>query len=143
MPVAPPSLLMPLLSDWSPSSDVSAQKVGHMSCMPIQGVLAKAEALHTADANADSHQRLQCVHSRPLVVQATKDVLAMASLEVDLSKIEPGNTITVKWRGKPVFVRRRTEAEIAKANETPMSELRDPETDDQRAQKPEVNPTKH
>ena len=119
MPVALPSLLMPLLSDWSPSSDVSAQKVGHMSCMPIQGVLAKAEALHTADANADSHQRLQCVHSWPLVVQATK------------------------WRGKPVFVRRRTEAEIAKANETPMSELRDPETDDQRAQKPEVNPTKH
>ena len=65
----------------------------------------------------------------------------MASLEVDLSKIEMGNTITVKWRGKPVFVRRRTEAEIAKANETPMSELRDPETDDQRAQKPEVDPT--
>eukprot|EP00891_Asterochloris_glomerata_P004357 jgi/Astpho2/4357/Aster-08057 len=72
-----------------------------------------------------------------LSMTATKDVLAMASLEVDLSKIEPGNTITVKWRGKPVFVRRRTEAEIAKANETPMSELRDPETDDQRAQKPE------
>ena len=66
----------------------------------------------------------------------------MASLEVDLSKIEPGNTITVKWRGKPVFVRRRTEAEIAKANETPMSELRDPETDDQRAQKPEVGPAR-
>lgn len=45
-------------------------------------------------------------------MQATKDVLAMASLEVDLSKIEEGNTITVKWRGKPVFIKRRTEAEV-------------------------------
>ena len=113
--------------------------------MPIQGVLAKAEALHSAGANAAWWTVISgsnCCNPSHFVVQATKDVLAMASLEVDLSKIELGNTITVKWRGKPVFVRRRTEAEIAKANETPMSELRDPETDDQRAQKPEVGPTR-
>ena len=38
------------------------------------------------------------------------DVLALASLEVDISKLEPGNCMIVKWRGKPVFVRNRTGA---------------------------------
>jgi ubiquinol-cytochrome c reductase iron-sulfur subunit len=42
-----------------------------------------------------------------LSMTATKDVLAMANLEVDLSNIEPGQTVTVKWRGKPVFIRHR------------------------------------
>ena len=62
----------------------------------------------------------------------------MASLEVDLSAIEPGNTITVKWRGKPVFVKHRTEEEISKAKDEDISKLRDPETDDARTQRPEV-----
>lgn len=60
-----------------------------------------------------------------LSMSATKDVLALASLEMDLSKIEPGQTVTVKWRGKPVFVRRRTPAEIAKEEAVPVSSLRD------------------
>ena len=62
----------------------------------------------------------------------------MASLEVDLSSIEPGNTITVKWRGKPVFVKHRTEEEIGKAKDEDFTKLRDPESDDDRSQKPEV-----
>lgn len=72
------------------------------------------------------------------MLQATADVLAMASLEVDLSSIEPGNTITVKWRGKPVFIKHRTEEEISKAKDEDISKLRDPEEDDARTQKPEV-----
>ena len=40
----------------------------------------------------------------------------MAALEVDLSKIEMGQTVTVKWRGKPVFVRRRSEQEVEAAS---------------------------
>lgn len=70
--------------------------------------------------------------------QASKDVLAMASLEVDLNKIEPGQTITVKWRGKPVFIKRRTPEDIELANQVPLKELRDPQTDAERVQKPEV-----
>lgn len=62
----------------------------------------------------------------------------MASLEVDLSKIEPGNTITVKWRGKPVFIRRRTEDEVELANGVDIKSLRDPQTDKERTQNPEV-----
>ena len=71
-----------------------------------------------------------------LSMTASDDVLAMASLEVELGNIEVGQTITVKWRGKPVFIRRRTEKEIAQAQE-PVSGLRDPQDDSERAVNPE------
>lgn len=45
--------------------------------------------------------------------------------------------VIIKWRGKPVFIRHRTQDEIAEANKVNVSSLRDPETDDQRVQKPE------
>lgn len=74
-------------------------------------------------------------------LQATKDVLAMASLEVDLSKIEMGQTITVKWRGKPVFVRRRSAEDIEGAESVDVKALRDPQTDAERVINPEVRIT--
>ncbi|MCO5581853.1 hypothetical protein L7F22_035742 [Adiantum nelumboides] len=67
-----------------------------------------------------------------LSMSASKDVLALASLEVDLSNIAPGSTVTVKWRGKPVFVRHRTEDDIQKANTVSLEELRDPQPDSER-----------
>jgi ubiquinol-cytochrome c reductase iron-sulfur subunit len=60
------------------------------------------------------------------------DTLALASTEVDLSAISQGQSITVKWRGKPVFIRHRTEEEIAQAESVALSELPDPQTDDER-----------
>mmetsp|Transcript_62403 Transcript_62403/g.103800 ORF Transcript_62403/g.103800 Transcript_62403/m.103800 type:complete len:237 (+) Transcript_62403:59-769(+) len=66
------------------------------------------------------------------------DVLAMSSLEVDISNLKEGQCMTVKWRGKPVFVKSRTEAEIEEAVSVDMSELRDPESDADRALKPET-----
>ena len=60
------------------------------------------------------------------------DVLALASTEVDLTPIKEGQVIKVVWRGKPVFVKYRTPQEIAEAKAVPLSELRDPETDEQR-----------
>ncbi|OAE31671.1 hypothetical protein AXG93_3384s1450 [Marchantia polymorpha subsp. ruderalis] len=72
-----------------------------------------------------------------LSMSASRDVLALASLEVNLSNIEPGATVTVKWRGKPVFIRRRTESDIKLANTVTMSELRDPQEDSARVQNPE------
>jgi ubiquinol-cytochrome c reductase iron-sulfur subunit len=65
------------------------------------------------------------------------DVLALASLEVDISNLEPGNCMIVKWRGKPVFVRARTDEEIEAATSVPMGELRDPAADEDRVQKAE------
>ena len=69
--------------------------------------------------------------------QPVADVLALASTEVDISQIEVGQAITVKWRGKPVFIRHRTPEEIKTAEDTDINTLRDPQTDDQRVEKPE------
>ena len=66
------------------------------------------------------------------------DVMAMASLEVDIGNLEAGNAICVKWRGKPVFIRSRTPAEIEQAQAVDVKELRDPETDADRVQKEEL-----
>lgn len=65
----------------------------------------------------------------PVIDQMNPDasVLALASIEVDVTNVEPGMQITVKWRGKPVFIRRRTAAEIEAARAVPMEELRDRE----------------
>ena len=65
------------------------------------------------------------------------DVRALATIEVDISQITVGQSLTVKWQGKPVFIRRRTEEEIQTAEAVPMDELPDPQTDDERAEKPE------
>jgi len=65
-------------------------------------------------------------------MSASKDVMAMASLEVELAKVAEGTSTVVKWRGKPVFIRNRTEAEIKDANNVNLSELRDPEADSDR-----------
>ncbi|MBP6985473.1 MAG: ubiquinol-cytochrome c reductase iron-sulfur subunit [Alphaproteobacteria bacterium] len=60
------------------------------------------------------------------------DVLAMATVDVDVSQMAVGQSITVMWRGKPVFVRRRTEKDIAAALEVKMDVLIDPQADAER-----------
>jgi ubiquinol-cytochrome c reductase iron-sulfur subunit len=59
---------------------------------------------------------------------ASADVLAMASIEVDISKVEVGQAIKLSWRKQPVFVRNLTAKEIAEANAVNVSKLRDPQT---------------
>ncbi len=63
----------------------------------------------------------------PLINQMnpTADVQALSSIEVDISGVEPGTQITIKWRGKPVFIRRRTPAEIDAARTTALTDLPD------------------
>lgn len=65
------------------------------------------------------------------------DVLALASIEVDLGPVQEGQRITVSWRGKPVFIDHRTKQQIEEAQKVNLDELRDPETDQQRVKKPE------
>lgn len=67
----------------------------------------------------------------PLIdsLNPSADVLALSSTEVDISHIEKGQSIRVMWRGKPVFVRRRTDAEIEAARKEPLDSLPDPEAD--------------
>jgi len=65
------------------------------------------------------------------------DVLAMANIEVDLRTIPEGSTTTLKWRGKPLFIRHRTKEEIETAKTTPLTELPDPQKDEDRVKNPE------
>ena len=75
----------------------------------------------------------------PLIDQMNPDasVKALASTEVDVSSVEPGKSITVLWRGKPVFIKRRTPEEIAEARAVKMDDLKDPQKDEDRAKDPE------
>ena len=75
----------------------------------------------------------------PLIDQMNPDasVKALARTEVDVSNVEKGQSITVLWRGKPVFIRRRTDEEIAEARDVNLEELKHPEKDEDRAKDPE------
>jgi ubiquinol-cytochrome c reductase iron-sulfur subunit len=66
----------------------------------------------------------------PLVNQMnpSADVLALASIEVDLAAIEPGQAVKTIFRKQPLFIRHLTPAEIQAANAVPAGELRDPQT---------------
>ena len=75
----------------------------------------------------------------PFIDQMNPDssVKALATTEVDISQIEPGKSITVLWRGKPVFIKRRTSEEIERARKVDLKDLKHPERDEDRAQNPE------
>ena len=60
------------------------------------------------------------------------DTLALASIEFDLSKVEEGGQVVVKWRGKPLFVRHRTAQQIAAAVKDDSADMRDPAADEAR-----------
>ena len=64
----------------------------------------------------------------PFIDQMRPDAstLAQASIEVNVSALEPGMSLTVKWRGKPVFIRNRTEQEVEEAKAVPLDDLKDP-----------------
>ena len=75
----------------------------------------------------------------PLIesMNPSADVLALASTDVDLSGIDEGMAITVTWRGKPVFIRHRTPEEIEKARSVDLSQLPDPQPDEERVIEPQ------
>jgi len=70
-------------------------------------------------------------------MSASADVLALAKIEVKLGDIPEGKSVTFKWRGKPLFIRHRTPAEISTEQSVPVSSLRDPQHDNERIQRPE------
>ncbi len=77
----------------------------------------------------------------PLINQMnpSADVLALASAEVDISQIQPGQAIKTIWRKQPVFIRNLTPAEIKQANAVPLGELRDPQTLSERTRDGKAN----
>ena len=70
----------------------------------------------------------------PLIDQMNPDAstLALSTIEVDLRPLMVGESITVMWRGQPIFIRHRTEDDIAQAKAVPLEELKDPATDAER-----------
>ncbi|XP_043517299.1 cytochrome b-c1 complex subunit Rieske, mitochondrial isoform X2 [Frieseomelitta varia] len=77
------------------------------------------------------------VHNLVASLSASADVLALAKIEVKLDSIPEGKNAVFKWRGKPLFVRHRTQKEIDKEAQVNVSSLRDPEADADRVQKSE------
>ena len=75
----------------------------------------------------------------PLIDQMNpgSSVKALATTEVDVSSVEVGKTIIVLWRGKPIFIRRRTKEEIEEASAVDLKDLKDPEKDEDRVKDPE------
>ena len=65
-----------------------------------------------------------------------KDVLALSTTEVDLSLVEEGQSLTVMWRGKPIFIRHRTKEEIDSANNVAENDLIHKASDDSRVENP-------
>jgi ubiquinol-cytochrome c reductase iron-sulfur subunit len=70
----------------------------------------------------------------PLIksMNPARDVLAASTIEINLKPVAEGQAITVLWRGKPLFIRRRTEKEIQTARSVPLKDLLDPQTDQDR-----------
>ena len=75
----------------------------------------------------------------PLIdsMEPAKDTLALSTAEVDLAPVQLGQRLTVKWRGKPVFIDHRTADEIKAAEQVDVGTLRDPQPDSARVKKPE------
>jgi ubiquinol-cytochrome c reductase iron-sulfur subunit len=75
----------------------------------------------------------------PLIdsMEPAKDTLALSSIEVDLAPVQLGQRLTVKWRGKPVFVDHRTPEQIKAAESVDVASLRDPQPDSARVKKAE------
>jgi ubiquinol-cytochrome c reductase iron-sulfur subunit len=77
----------------------------------------------------------------PFIAQMSPDkgALALASVEVELAPVQTGQAITIMWRGKPVFIRNRTEKEIAAARAVQPGELPDPQADTARVKSNKAN----
>ncbi|TFY69029.1 hypothetical protein EVG20_g3322 [Dentipellis fragilis] len=70
-------------------------------------------------------------------MSASADVLALAKVEIELASIPEGKNVVIKWRGKPVFIRHRTQDEITEARSVDWKHFRDPQSDEDRVKKPE------
>jgi ubiquinol-cytochrome c reductase iron-sulfur subunit len=75
----------------------------------------------------------------PLIssMNPAQDTLALSTVEVDIGPIQVGQRVTATWRGHPIFIDRRPDAEIKAAQAVDIKTLRDPQTDAERVKKPE------
>lgn len=94
------------------------------SCMFLGGTVAAAYAAKSVVTQFIS------------TMSASADVLALAKIEIKLSDIPEGKSVTFKWRGKPLFIRHRTADEISAETGVQLTSLRDPQHDNERVKHP-------
>ncbi|ERF71468.1 Cytochrome b-c1 complex subunit Rieske [Endocarpon pusillum Z07020] len=111
--------------------------VGSMGLLAAAGAKATVQGERCALPEALGEASLQRKPDFLVSMSASADVLAQAKVEVDLAAIPEGKNVIIKWRGKPVFIRHRTESEIKDARSVNVQSLRDPQADDERVKKPE------
>jgi len=122
----------------SDTTHSAGQPAGHPAGSPEQeGGPSRRDFLYMATAAVGAVGTAAAIW--PLIdsMNPARDTLALATIEVDLSSVAVGQAITVTWRGKPVFIRHRTEDEIEQAQTVEVAELKDPEPDAERVIKPE------
>eukprot|EP00051_Salpingoeca_urceolata_P033844 m.22437 g.22437 ORF g.22437 m.22437 type:complete len:261 (+) comp6818_c0_seq1:648-1430(+) len=94
-------------------------------------------AMGAGGAVVGAHAAKNIVQDFLATMSASADVLALAKIEVDLTKIPEGKNVCLKWQGKPLFVRHRGSEEVAEVRGTPMADLKHQEKDEDRTQKPD------
>ena len=114
---------MPDFSGYAPQSDSTNRALSYFM-VGSMGVLSASVAKSTVTEFLGT-------------LSASADVLALAKVEVELGAIPEGKNVVIKWRGKPVFIRHRTPAEIEEARQVDWKVLRDPQSDEDRVKKPE------
>jgi ubiquinol-cytochrome c reductase iron-sulfur subunit len=113
--------------------------VGAASGIPGEGGVRRRDFINIAAVSFAGVGGVAMLY--PLVNQMnpSADVLALASTEVDVSQIQPGQSIKTIWRKQPVFIRNLTPQEISQANAVPAGELRDPQTLAERTKEGKAN----
>ncbi|KAI4088419.1 MAG: hypothetical protein LQ348_000793 [Seirophora lacunosa] len=119
-----PSTRIPSFANYMSKKPQTSNKVFQYFMVGSMGLLTAAGAKAT-------------VQDFLVNMSASADVLAQAKVEIDLKAIPEGKNVIIKWRGKPVFIRHRTEDEIKEAQDTKWEGLRDPQPDSDRVKKPE------
>jgi len=85
----------------------------------------RRDFLYVATASTGAVAGVAAVWGLVNQMNPSADVQALSSIEVDVADVEPGTQLTVQWLGKPVFIRRRTEDEIAAAKDVDLAALPD------------------
>ena len=112
--------------------DIYASSPGRTECGGVGIKCCSCEAMRVRSAGfmRESSRVVNCT-------EKSSQMYGRKSTKVDISNLQEGDCMTVKWRGKPVFIRHRTADEIASSEAVSLDELRDPETDAARVESAE------
>jgi len=121
----------------SQDNDMTEQSPSHATKEPVPNTSARRDFLYYATAGVGTVTVGAAIWPLVNSMNPTADVMALSSIEVDLEGIEVGTRITLNWQGKPVFIDRRTQEQIALARADDGADLIDPAPDADRAERPE------